>query len=213
MAWWDYQPKAMPGYLGPLELVAAPTDRPLTTAEAKRWARIEQDEEDYLIGQLIDGATELAQQRIGGNRQIMAATYDLPMACFWGCSLLKLPRPPLQSVTSVKYRDTGDVEQTLAANTYLVRTPWRQPGTIELAPGQNWPTVQPERTYPITIRFVAGYASHAAVPVTLKRAIALIVAHGYRYRGDDDERGGTSALEIPPAALAMLEANEFGSIA
>jgi uncharacterized phiE125 gp8 family phage protein len=44
-----------------------------------------------------------------------------------------------------------------------------------------------------------------AVPVMLREAMKMIVDHGQRFAGGDDEGGRTSALDIPPRAADILE--------
>lgn len=212
MALLDLWPKVMPAMLGQLELITAPVAAPITTSEAKTHCRVEHSDEDAYISGLIDKAVEWVQDNIDGHRQLMAATYDLPLTGFW-CGPLKLPRPPLLSVGSVKRYDEAGALQTLATSYYLVRTPWRQPGVIELAPDQDWPQVQASRDFPVVIRFTAGYASAGAVPAKLKQAILLLVGHWYRHRGDEVVPGTGRESVLPMTLQSLLAAEAWGSYA
>ena len=106
-----------------------------------------------------------------------------------------LPRPPLSSVTSVKYYDTNQTQQTLASTYYLVRTPWRQAGTIERAALQVYPAVAPDYKYPITIRFVAGYGDGLTTfpPVEVQQAI--LIATGWLYQDREPTDRELSAID------------------
>lgn len=170
--------------LGNLELVTPPAAYPVTLLEAKAQCRLEPafTAEDSLLNDLIASATEHAETLIEGHRQFMTATYDLPVRAFWWNGPLYIPRPPLQSVTSVKYYATDGTLTTSTATDYIVRTPWRGLGSIERAPNVTWPSVQCDREHPLVVRFVAGYASAALVPKAAKQAILLLIEHGYRYR-------------------------------
>lgn len=81
-----------------LVLATAPINKPVTLDEAKAFLRVLTTDEDALIESLIAVATDKAEQIT--NRQLAVATYELyddrvP-------SVLKLPKPPLVSVTSVQ---------------------------------------------------------------------------------------------------------------
>jgi uncharacterized phiE125 gp8 family phage protein len=198
--------------LGSLELVTAASAQAVTTADAKTHLKIEADaEDDYVAGLILD-AQDYLEKEVSGHRQIMPATYDVRAEDFaaWP-DVLPLPRPPLSSVTSVKYFDADGVETTVAASTYLVRTPWRQPGTIELAPDQSWPTdLQTDRRQPVTIRIVAGYASEAAVPRNVRRAILLLCGHWHLNRESQVTSGGVPQ-DLAFAVSALLEQEGWGS--
>jgi uncharacterized phiE125 gp8 family phage protein len=166
--------------LGPLSLVTAPTLAVITLAEAKSWLREDRAAFNAEITALVERATEYVEREIPGHRQIRQATLDAPVRCWWEDEL-RLPRPPLSSVTSITYYDSNGDSQTLDSSTYLVRTPWRMPGTIERAPGESWPAVQDDRRYPITIRFVAGYAA-GSYPGTVGQAIRFLVCQWFDHR-------------------------------
>lgn len=198
----------MASILGELSRVTETTPLGVSVSAMKSYLRVEHDLEDTLIGSLVKAATRYVEREICGTRQILTATYDLPVACWW--ESLKLPRPPLSSVTSIKYYDTDGTEQTVATSKYLVRTPTFAPGVIERAPDQEWPTdVQADRQYPITIRFVAGYtASSDACPEGLQQAIRMLVAHWYTHR--EAAMAGSVPQEIAFAVTSLAEAEGFG---
>jgi uncharacterized phiE125 gp8 family phage protein len=200
------QPRVNPFPLGDLELVTAPVGQVVTTAEAKLWLRRDDDEDNDVIDALEAAAVKLVEQEIAGHRQLLLATWDVPVAGWWS-GPLRLPRPPLSSVTWVKYYDSAGTLQTLATTEYLVRTPLRAPGTVERAPLKSWPALQSDRRLPVTIRFVAGYGAASAVPATIKTAVKLLVAHWYEHREAVGQFGGP--LEL--AVRALLESEGYGS--
>lgn len=159
------QPRFTLSVLGALELVTAPSGRLVTIDEAKAQCRVFiADDNDYLNG-LIDDATELVEREVCGHRQLISATYNLPIACW--ADRIALPRPPLQSVDSVTYYDGNGDQQTVSTSSYLACTPWRQPGVIERAPNQVWPSHQWDRARPIYIQFTAGYGPVTSVAGTI----------------------------------------------
>jgi hypothetical protein len=166
--WWPY---ATAKLLGPRVLVTPPSGLPVSLDEAKGHCKVDPDvtEDDALIAGLIEAATVYCERNVEGGKQFVSATYDIPAEAFW-LGTLRLPRPPLQQVLSVTYKDVNGNDQTVATTIYQVRTFQRMPGTIELLPYQVWPVPQYLRRWPITIRMQCGYG-----PVT---SIALAVSAG-----------------------------------
>lgn len=191
--------------IGPLELVTAATAYCITLDEAKVHLRVDGSHEDAEITRLIKTATRFVERE--ATRQMLATTYDLPVAGFW-CGPLKIPRPPLQSVTSVKYYDTSGTEQTLATSYYSVRKPEGMPGWIERLPDQSWPSVD-NREFPVTIRYVAGYASAEAVPMTYQHAILLLIGHWYENR--EASLVGTISKEAEFAVSNLINSEAYGT--
>jgi uncharacterized phiE125 gp8 family phage protein len=145
-----------------LSLVTAPTEEPITLAEAKHQLGIATaiTYHDDELGRLIKAARKDAEEKT--HRQILTATWELNLERFpAGSGRIYLPLPPLQSVTSVKYYDTDGDQQTVAETVYKVLT-GPEPGEVALKQGQVWPTDLYDEAEPITIRFVAGYADTAA---------------------------------------------------
>jgi hypothetical protein len=89
----------------------------------------------------------------------------------WPISYFDLPRPPLVSVTSIKYLDADHVEQTFSSADYWVSGVGRT-GRITLKSGSVWPTVG-AYSDAVVIRFVAGYS---VVPEPLISAVLLEAA-------------------------------------
>jgi hypothetical protein len=84
---------------------------------------------------------------------------------------LEIPLRPLISVTSITYTDEAGSPQTWNSTNYTV-SGVGDIGRITLKSGSNWPDLGdvPE---PVTIRFVAGYAT---VPEPIKQAVLLKAA-------------------------------------
>lgn len=212
----------MSDYFGSLELVTPPAGLGLAVSRERAKKQCEQDHnyDDTKIDDLIRSAAAFIEQEVYGNRQLLRATFDLPAVDFgcWPCEL-RLPRPPLASVTSISYRDADDATQTLSSSVYLVRTPWRQPGTIELGPGQSWPATTSLRRYPVTIRFVAGYvagdatdaAIASAIPAQARQAMLMLVKYWYETPGAVVM--GTISKEVEFSVNACVAQLGWGSYA
>lgn len=173
-----------------LQLVTPPASEPLTTDEAKAQLRLEHNEDDTLVAALVVEARECAEAFT--NRALLTQTWKLLLPGF--CAKIDLPKPPLQSVASVKYLDASGVEQTLDPSRYEVISDANQAFIIP-AYGASWPTVR-EQMGAVRVTFVAGYGTAADVPQTFKQAMAIYLAQRY-----EDREG---RINIPPAAENLL---------
>ena len=116
---------------------------------------------DPLLNMLIQAVRQHAETYL--KRPLITQTLDLHLDHF-PCWSIKLP--PLQSVTAITYFDSNGVEQTLAADQYLVDST-TQPARITPAYGLVWPVTQ-WRHNAVKVRFVAGYGAASAVPACIK---------------------------------------------
>jgi uncharacterized phiE125 gp8 family phage protein len=163
-----------------LQLITAPAVEPVTLPEAKAHLRVLHSAEDTLIEGLVKAARIHIEATTG--RALVTQTWDFWLPAFPVSGVVELPKPPLQTVTWVKYRDLDGVEQTLDAADYLVVAPGLI-GTVELAPDADWPATQ-TRQQAIAVRFVAGYGAAAdSVPADLRAALLLMAEHLYYNRG------------------------------
>jgi len=96
-----------------------------------------------------------------------------------------LPFGNLQSISSVKYKDTDGTETTLVENTdYIVETNGEGCGRLVLPYGISWPSVSLYPSNPITIEFVCGWTAAASIPKKIKQAILMICSDLYADRGE-----------------------------
>ena len=192
----------------PRKLETGPAIEPLTVAEAKLHLRIPYEEraDDEYIGVLITAAREYAEQVL--CRQLINATWRLYLDRFPGLDgVIRIPLPPLQSISSVKYVDGAGDEQTLDAAEYSVDTA-SVPGRIYPAYGYSWPSTRDQRNA-VTITFVAGYGSAAtAVPEPIRKALKLLIAHWYENREVVGDRTAKMPLSVD-ALLGIYRIKEF----
>lgn len=180
----------------------APTAEPCSLAEVKRHVRVPTDDpqHDAVLSALLTAARQYVENHTG--RQLCSATYDAKRDSLPADnSAIYLPRPPLSSVTSLKYLDSNGTEQTWAASNYRVST-GTDPGRISLAYATCWPTVRAVSDG-VTIRFVAGYGGAASVPQALKAAILLLVGNWFENR--EAVVIGTIQSQLEFAISALLE--------
>lgn len=158
-------------------MTVAPTEEPLSLAEAKLSLRVDIDDDDNLILEYISAARQVVENLSG--RALVTQTWRYT-ADYWWCGDLLLRPAPLATVTTIKYYDLNGTQQTASSALYTVDTD-HLPGRVALAYNQSWPSarVQPNS---IEVIFTAGYGDAEDVPLCAKQAIRYLVAHQYENR-------------------------------
>lgn len=171
-----------------LKLITAPTEEPVSLAEATLHLRVDHSADDTLITALIAAARDFAEHQTG--RAFCTQVWELALDAF-PADVFKLPRAPLASVTSIKYDDTAGVEQTLAPSAYYVDT-HSVPGEVVPAYGTEWPAAL-DAANAVRVRYVAGYGAAAAVPAGIKQWMLVRIGTLYQRR-EEVAAGGVQPL-------------------
>ena len=153
------------------------TTEPVSTDDLKAHLYIDDNDLDAWLT-VAEKAARNYCERVT-RRQLVNATWTLTLDGF--SDPIKLPKPPLSSVTKINYIDTGGDTQTVSTAVYTVLTD-REPGEVVQAYNQTWPTPrgQPEA---VSVVYVAGYGTAATnVPETLRLGIQTLVGHWYENR-------------------------------
>ena len=150
-----------------LTQVSPPSALPLSLSEAKEELKISDNSFDETLNRLLRSSTDRVEQDTG--QRLVTQTWDYYTDCLH--EVMRIPYPPLQSVTYVKYLDADGAWQTLSTDLYVVDTD-SFPGNIHRAYNATWPTVQTIKNA-VNIRFVAGYGAPTAVPPRLIDLILL----------------------------------------
>lgn len=154
-----------------LRLITAPSGEVVTSAEAKAHLRVDDVTDDTLIISLLTAARTNLDGRAGIlGRALMTQTWELVLDAF-PVGEVVIPMPPLQSVTSIKYQNSSNVETTLDPAAYIIDAT-SEPAVVY--PVTSWPSTY-STPNAVAIRFVAGYGAAAAVPEPIKTAIKLKV--------------------------------------
>lgn len=179
-----------------LTLAAGPVNEPLTVMEIREHLRIDSWFEDAVLLSFRHAARHYAEDILG--RALITQSWTLKLDAF--PPVIRLPRPPLQSVTSVAYTDTNGDPQTLNPSLYSVHT-GDEPGFIVPAFGESWPAT---RNHPnvVTVTFVAGYGDDATdIPESIRAGLKLFIAHLYEFR--EPVIAGTIAVSVPMSVDAL----------
>ncbi|MBL4767638.1 MAG: phage head-tail connector protein [Rhodobacteraceae bacterium] len=167
------------------KFVTPPAALPVSLEDMKAWVVIDYDEDDAQITALIEAATQHFDGYSGIlGRAIMPQTWRVQLPCFQ--SFMRLPLSPFQSVTSIKYYDEDNAEQTVSGDVYAAYED-SIGAFISLLPGQSWPSSY-NRADAVSIDYMVGYKNVAKVPGPIKTAIMMLVAEMY-----DNPEGLSSA--------------------
>lgn len=176
-----------------LTVITEPEVEPLSLDDAKQHLRFSHDYEDDLIRSLIVAARRYAETYTGKAfiTQTLKLTRDtFPNGCF------RLPRPPLQTVTHIKYTNTLGVLTTVDSSTYVVDAT-TEVGRIGLADGETWPTDAIQQIAAVQVTYDAGYGDTASsVPQTIKQAMKLLIGHWFANREAVGSVGGPIEMSV-----------------
>ena len=182
-----------------LKISAAPSAYPIVAADAKTHMRITHALDDTYITSLCYAA--ILDFETQTHRQLITATYDLYMDDF-PLDVIDMPRPPLQSIVSIKYQDTDDAQQTVSSSVYDIDTA-STPGRLYLDYNQTWPTDTRGHYNDVVVQFKAGYGDAAAnVPADIKIALLQMVSHWYMNR--EPVLVGMVAREVPMSTNRVI---------
>ncbi len=153
---------------------AEPEKEPVLKTLLKENLRLDCDEQDTLLDSFIKASREAIEARI--HRTCISTTYELFFDKF--PKVIELYRPPVQSVTSVKYYDTDEVLQTIDPADYIIDFNSLPP---RITPTDTWPTPQ-DRTGAIVVEYIAGYGdAEDTVPEAIKQAMRMLASDIYEH--------------------------------
>ena len=184
-----------------------PSGAPVTTGDAHE-----------LVATLIAAATDTAESLLG--RALITRTFTLTLAGFYDPTIppqgnlrparvtrIRLPRPPLVSVTTVKYYNASNALTTIADTVYAADTS-SEPGVVFLKPSQAWPVDIRLESPQVLIEYLAGYGARADVPAGIRYGVKQLLESLYQSTGTaTSERVGnvqiaySTAPSVAPAAL------------
>lgn len=156
-----------------LKLVVPPESEPLSLAEAKEHVKPDETaSENSRLQRAIAGVRELAEQHT--KRSLITQSWRKTLDEF--PQAIQLDRPPVQSVTHIKYYDEDGVQQTLSPSLYYLDAE-SEPCWVVPAAGTSWPGTD-VRANAVEVEYVTGYGDAAAdVPSAIKLwMLALISA-------------------------------------
>lgn len=163
-------------------------------------------QEDDLLNSLITAAREYCEAF--QNRAYLTQTWELWLDEWPEKDYIELPRPPLASVTTLKYYETDDTEniayqpagETPVGTDIYYTDVKSEPGRLCLKYGESWPSDTLRPYNGICVTFVAGESAASSVKKKWKQAMLLLIGDLYENR----EAAGTIEIKENPAAKALL---------
>lgn len=172
-----------------LTVTSAPGVEPISLAEAKEWLRIDTADtsQDNVLAILIKGARQRVEDYL--RRALITQTFSFEMSGDDMRPYIEIPRPPVQSITSLTTYDevAGSETSTVvdSADYQLVEK------TILVERNDGWTINREERAG--TLVYVAGYGNAGSdVPYDIRLAMLELIALRYERRGDEGRDFNTS---------------------
>lgn len=193
------------------QITVQPATEPITLVEAKSHLRVTFADEDTYINTLITSARKYCESYC--NRVFITQTWRQNENA-WAYPI-KLMVNPVISLTSLKYIDTNEAQQTITDNTNNFQKDFNSDvakiysGLVEAFPAIGI------SINPIEIITVCGYGAASDVPDDIKHAIKLMVSHLYENRDMVNVPLNNLSSDIPmpsavPSLLNRYRINVFG---
>lgn len=200
----------------------SPAVQALTVAYAKQHIRALGTADDALTAVRIDAAASYFEEQTG--RQLLTATREVWLDAFpfvgasGSAARIELPHPPLQSIVSITYIDSGGVLQTFGGSPAVYRASipvgdYARRGCVEPVSGQMWPIARAE-TGAVRIRYTCGYGSTAAaIPSLVRGILCFLIGHFDTFPSavHPSDRGQT-LTELPLGVQAMLAGFKYSAL-
>lgn len=193
---------------GAFQVTTAPASEPVSLTEAKAHLRVEFDDDDALITSLISAARDYCERYLHRSLLTQTITQVLPAFPCWEYRnqnrAIRLFRPPLATLKTIKYYDSDNTLQTLydadalptpVTDTAIVNT-IKEPPEVTPTYGEDWPQTA-DREKAVELVYTAGWSASGQVPQTIKAAMLLIIGEMY-------ERRENFVKQLPTAAEHLL---------
>jgi len=186
-----------------LSRTAGPAAEPVSLAEARDQCEIAAavTAHDTKLTRYIAEARERFEDET--QHACISQTFTLSMEAFPANgyldegSQIRLPKFPVQLITSITYYDTDNASQTLATTVYGLDA---NRSVVYLKYNQEWPGVT-EQYNGVVITFVVGYgASSTYVPASIRQILCMDICHRWHYR---------DFAEIPPMSPWIAARNNL----
>lgn len=201
-----------------LTIVTAASANPISTTELRDYARIDDNVDTTLIASIIGAATKFCEEYT--NRSFVTQTLRLSLdgineydqkiqdgfhtgafQIFYN-NFIEIPKPPLISVSSIKFFDDSDTESTWATSNYYIDNV-SEPARVILRDGGAYPT-DLRNANGIQVNYTAGYGAASAVPEAIRVAIMQYALNLYEHRGDDEKQGFGTGIKAPSLVQNLL---------
>jgi uncharacterized phiE125 gp8 family phage protein len=182
----------------------APLSEPVTVWEAKQHLEIDHSDRDTYISTLISVARELGEDftaRSFFTQTLVAQLDEFPT------DFIELIYGPVQSITTLKYYDVANVQQTWSSANYRLDTVSK---IANVEPIDSWPDVY-DRQDAIEITYVAGESDTDNIDFSIKQGILMLVGHLFENR--QDVIVGSQVNHMPKSSEFLFKRNKVYHVA
>ena len=185
-----------------IKALAEPSELAVTLVTAKLHLRVDHTTDDTLITTLITVAKKMVEHYT--NRVLISTTYNMYLPALY--SQIAIPKAPVTALSSIKYYDSTNTQQTLSSSYYDVDLNAEFP-IIKTAYNYTYPNTY-DRAQAVDVQFIAGW-TQATIPQPLAQAILLIIGHLYENR--QNVVVGRQVNELPQGAEMLCNAYKIYS--
>lgn len=186
------------------KLTTPPTTEPVTLAELQAHVLGYNANDSAYLTTLIGVARKAFENMTGLHLQAQTWTLTLPQ---FPRGAIQINKAPVRSISTVKYYDGANTQQTLASSRYLTDF-GEYRSLVSEAPTYSWPSTI-TRPDAVEVTFLTGIYDASSPPVAsyhadryalAKQAIMILCDHLYRNRG----LVAPVALHETPMAFQMI---------
>lgn len=154
----------------------APASEPVTAAEAKAQINISGSDHDTQLALLIEKARIEYESDVDTVFIQRTGTWTME-----SLAEMQFPARPVNSISSIKYYDLANAQQTLSTAVYQLDSARQH---LRLAYNQDWPSTL-DRWDCVEITVVLGdHSAESTVPALAKQAMLLLIARDWYDRPD-----------------------------
>lgn len=173
-------------------------EEPVTKSDLLTHVRVTEEDDEKILLLYAKAARRHLEKTCGIS--MMLSTWSLYLDYF--PSFIEIPRLPLNSLSSIKYRDTSSTWSTyvgvaLGDNSKVQIIDSDNYCEIRPAYGTSWPSPTPIPEC-VWITYVAGYgSSQNDVPADLRLAVLMLASHYF------ENREASSQLDLRPLPFGV----------
>lgn len=192
---------------GNVKVTTPPEALPLLVADVKRGLRVDHNEENELIRDILATAVGMIDGPAGIGVAMMAQSWTMALDGF--PNEIRLAGDPVSAITAVRYLGRDPEWATVDPADYRLIT-LRDPARLVCVPGKSWPRPV-DGVGTVEIEYTLGAATREDVNPSLLGAVRLLCGHLYEHR--EAVAAGITLAELPLGVRHILDHHRRGLVA